>query len=192
MTIVKRMKGFGLAAVLLAIATGCGGEDTVPKPTAYLNLEYPIGTYKLHDENCPYSFAYNSLSNVKSKGNCNFVIEYPKMKATIYITYKPVTETNLDSLLRDAQKLTYEHVIKANEIGEQPYLNPDKKVYGMFYQVGGDAATNAQFYVTDSTRHFLTGSMYFYAKPNFDSLMPAASYIKDDMRNIMETLKWKK
>jgi len=65
-------------------------------------------------------------------------------------------------------------------------------VYGMFSQVGGDAATNAQFYVTDSVNHFVTGSMYFYAKPNFDSIMPAASYLKDDMRNIMETLKWRK
>jgi hypothetical protein len=48
------------------------------------------------------------------------------MKATIYLTYKPVTK-NINELLRDAQKLTYEHVIKADDILEQPYLNPDKK-----------------------------------------------------------------
>jgi gliding motility-associated lipoprotein GldD len=45
----------------------------------------------------------------------------------------------------------------------------------MFYQVDGNAATNSQFYATDSTKHFLT-AVYFYAKPNFDSIMPAASY----------------
>jgi gliding motility-associated lipoprotein GldD len=56
------------------------------------------------------------------------------MKATIYLTYKPVN--NINVLLRDAQKLTYEHVIKADDILEQPYLNPPK-VYGMFYQVDG-------------------------------------------------------
>ena len=112
------------------------------------------------------------------------------MKATIYLTYKPVTK-NIDELLRDAQKLTYEHVIKADDILEQPYLNSDRKVYGMFYQVEGNAATNAQFYATDSTKHFLTASVYFYSKPNYDSIMPAASYIKNDMQRLMETLKWK-
>jgi gliding motility-associated lipoprotein GldD len=178
-----------LLPALLLMITGCGGE-TIPKPKAYLRLDYPMGKYIPFDRNCPFTFGYNSLSEIKEKANCNFTLEYPKMKATVYITYKPVTG-NLSLLLRDAQKLTYEHVIKADEILEQPYLNREKKVYGMFYQVGGNAATNAQFYLTDSTRHFLTGSVYFYAKPNFDSVMPAASYIKDDMRNIMETLNWK-
>ena len=89
------------------------------------------------------------------------------------------------------QKLTYEHVIKADDILEQPFINDKKKVYGMFYQVGGNAATNAQFYATDSTKNFITGSVYFYAKPNFDSILPAAKYLQDDMRRIMETLEWK-
>jgi gliding motility-associated lipoprotein GldD len=61
----------------------------------------------------------------------------------------------------------------------------------MFYQVGGNAATNSQFYATDSKKHFITGSVYFYAKPNFDSIMPAASYIKNDMQRLLETLQWK-
>jgi gliding motility-associated lipoprotein GldD len=112
------------------------------------------------------------------------------MKATIYLTHKTV-DGNINNLLRDAQKLTYEHVIKADDILEQPYLNRQQKVFGMFYQVDGNAATNSQFYVTDSTKHFITGSVYFYAKPNFDSIMPAASYIKNDMQRLMETLKWK-
>jgi gliding motility-associated lipoprotein GldD len=112
------------------------------------------------------------------------------MKATIYLTYKSVNG-NIDKLLRDAQKLTYEHVIKADDILEQPFINTEKKVYGMFYRVGGNAATNSQFYLTDSTKHFLTGSVYFYAKPNYDSIMPAADYIKNDMQNLIESLKWK-
>jgi len=112
------------------------------------------------------------------------------MKATVYLTYKPV-QNNLEKLLIDAQKLTYEHAIKANDIAEQPYINPNSKVYGMFYQVGGNAATNAQFYATDSTRNFVTASMYFYSKPNFDSILPAADYIKNDMKQIIESIKWK-
>jgi gliding motility-associated lipoprotein GldD len=189
MKAIQKFMGLGIAALFGVLVTSCG-DETVPKPKAYLRLDYPEATYKLYDGSCPYNFGVNELAKVKDKGQCNLTLEYPKMRATVYLNYKPVNG-NLEVLLRDAQKLTYEHVIKADEIQEQPFMNDEKKVYGMFYQVGGNAATNAQFYVTDSTRHFLTGSVYFYAKPNFDSVLPAASYIKDDMRNIMETIKWK-
>ena len=104
---------------------------------------------------------------------------------------KGLVQNNLDKLLTDAQKLTFEHAIKANDIAEQPYVNTYSKVYGMFYQVGGNAATNAQFYATDSTKNFITASMYFYSKPNFDSILPAADYIKNDMKKIIESIKWK-
>ncbi|GIZ10419.1 gliding motility lipoprotein GldD [Flavobacterium sp. UMI-01] len=165
-------------------------DNVLPKPSSYLRLDYPEARYANFENNCPFSFEINEKATIKADKNCGFSITYPKMKATIYLTYKPINN-NINNLLRDAQKLTYEHVIKADDILEQPYINPDKKVYGMFYQVNGDAATNSQFYVTDSTRHFITGSVYFYAKPNFDSIMPAASYIKNDMQRLMETLKWK-
>ncbi len=165
------------------------GDESVPKPKGQLRLEYPNAKYKEFNNTCPFSFDVNSFATIKEK-NCSFEIQYPKMKATIYLTHKSVSN-NINDLLRDAQKLTYEHVIKADDITEQPYLNKDKNVYGMFYQVGGNAATNAQFYVTDSTKHFMTGSVYFYAKPNFDSILPAANYIKNDMRRIMESIKWK-
>jgi gliding motility-associated lipoprotein GldD len=165
-------------------------EDVFPKPSSYLRLDYPIAKYADFENECPFTFEMNSEAVIKGEKDCGFTITYPKMKATIYLTYKPVNN-NINVLLRDAQKLTYEHVIKADDILEQPYLNPSKKVYGMFYQVDGNAATNSQFYATDSTKHFVTGSVYFYAKPNFDSIMPAASYIKNDMQRLMETLKWK-
>ena len=189
MKIITKILCLGMFAGLFAAVTGCGGE-TVPKPKAYLRLEYPEAQYVMFNQNCPFSFDVNAHTIIKDKGGCNLTVQYPRMKATIYLTYKPVNN-NINLLLRDAQKLTYEHVIKADEIQEQPFVNRDGKVYGMFYKVGGNAATNAQFYVTDSTKHFLTGSMYFYAKPNFDSIMPAASYIMNDMQNIMETINWK-
>ncbi|PAM93548.1 gliding motility lipoprotein GldD, partial [Flavobacterium sp. IR1] len=64
--------------------------------------------------------------------------------------------------------------------------------YGMFYEVSGDAASQAQFYLTDSVSHFMTGSVYFRAQPNYDSILPAATYLKNDMRHLMETVNWKK
>ena len=179
-----------ITLILLTLTIVSCKDDVLPKPASFLRLDYPEANYVNFENNCPFSFEMNEGAIIQGEKNCGFSITYPKMKATIYLTYKPVNG-NIEELLKDAQKLTYEHVIKADDILEQPYLNPQKKVYGMFYQVDGNAATNSQFYVTDSTKHFITGSVYFYAKPNFDSVMPAASYIKNDMQRLMETLKWK-
>lgn len=184
-------KSFALSVLLSVFMLISCKDDVLPKPTGQLRLDYPTAKYQAFDKNCPFSFELNSKAVVKDKGNCNYELNYPEMKATIYLSYKPVSN-NINVLLRDAQKLTYEHVIKADDISEQPYVNAGNKVYGMFYQVSGNAATNAQFYATDSIRHFVDCSVYFYAKPNFDSVMPAVDYVKNDMRRLMETLKWKK
>jgi gliding motility-associated lipoprotein GldD len=184
----KQLAIFVLLIVIFSVFS-CK-DEVFPKPSSYLRLDYPEAKYVNFENQCPFAFEMNSDAVIKGDQNCGFAISYPKMKATIYLTYKPVNK-DINLLLRDAQKLTYEHVIKADDILEQPYLNPSKKVYGMFYQVDGNAATNSQFYVTDSIKHFVTGSVYFYAKPNFDSVMPAASYIRNDMQRLMETLKWK-
>lgn len=186
---LKKITVIALLFTFFFSVVGCK-NDVLPKPSSYLRLDYPEAEYITHKGHCPFEFDVNSKAIVKEDKGCGYSITYPKMKATIYLTYKPVSN-NMNKLLRDAQKLTYEHVIKADDILEQPYINPNKKVYGMFYQVDGNAATNSQFYATDSIKHFVTGSVYFYAKPNFDSIMPAASYIKNDMQRLMETLKWK-
>jgi len=178
-----------LGGVVLLLATGCK-DVVIPKPSSYLRLDYPMAKYAYFENNCPFTFEMNSDAVIKAEKDCSFTITYPKMKATIYLNYQPVNN-DINALLKDAQTLTYKHVIKADDILEQPYLNPEKKVYGMFYQVNGNAATNSQFYATDSTKHFVQGTVYFYAKPNFDSIMPAASYIKNDMQRLLETLKWK-
>jgi gliding motility-associated lipoprotein GldD len=174
---------------LIVLGASCR-EAAVPKPAAQLRLEYDEAFYQPFTSDCPFDFEINSNTVLTIKQDCNMTLNYPQMKASIFITYKKI-DGNLETLLRDAQKLTYEHVIKADDIIEQPFINPRDRVYGMLYRVGGNAATNAQFYATDSVRHFLTGSLYFYAKPNFDSILPATHYLKNDMEVIMESLRWK-
>ena len=185
----KKTITFFALLLLLVFANSCK-NDVLPKPASQLRLDYPVAKYASFSNHCPFEFEINEDAIIKEDKNCGFSIHYPKMKATIYLTYKTV-DNNLNDLLRDAQKLTYEHVIKADDILEQPYVNNDKKVYGMFYRVDGNAATNSLFYATDSIKHFVTGSVYFYAKPKFDSIMPAASYVKNDMQRLLETIKWK-
>ena len=185
----KKIGIFFITLSLIVFITSCK-NDVLPKPASQLRLDYPVAKYASFSNHCPFEFEINEDAIIKEDKNCGFTIHYPKMKATIYLTYKTVNK-DINALLRDAQKLTYEHVIKADDILEQPYVNNDKKVYGMFYRVNGNAATNSLFYATDSIKHFITGSIYFYAKPNFDSIMPAASYVKEDMKRMMETIKWK-
>lgn len=183
---------FLLFALVLFVVTSCK-EDILPKPMASLRLDYPEANYStFNDSSCPFTFEINDEGKVKKEKNCDLSIHYPKMKATIYLTFLPIQNNNIDSLLRDAQSLLYKHVIKADDIIEQPFLNKKDNVYGMFYAVNGNAATNAQFYLTDSTRYFVDCSVYFYAKPNFDSIMPAASYLRNDLQNMMESFRWKK
>lgn len=185
MKIVK----FIYATTLVLMVSSCK-NDAVPKPDAFLSLEYPTATYASYTHpNCNFKFNKNTNSTIKPEEACAFKIDYPNMKASIYMNYRPVNN-NLMLLLKDAQKLTYNHTIKADDIQESVFEHPEKKVYGMFYRVIGDAATNVQFYATDSTKNFVVGTLYFYAKPNFDSIYPATKYIEDDMKKIMETLEW--
>ena len=174
---------------LLIVLVSCQ-ERVVVKPAAQLRLEYPTAEYSLAEFNCDYAFSINSIARLQKRNNCWVNVHYPAIDATIFMTYRPVTG-NLDSLLFDAQKLTYDHTIKANKILEQPRIDPVNRVFGMFYMIDGDAATQSQFYVTDSLNHFVTGSVYFNAKPNFDSIWPAVDYLREDVRRIMESMSWK-
>lgn len=173
-------------------------DDPVPKPKAYLRLEYPTPDYYQLNSELPFTFEKNKLADstnivkVSRDGKSNGIdLVYPDLNGTIYLTYKKITKDNLKLYLIDAQNITQKHTLKADEIIEQPYLNKAHNVYGMFYEIGGNAASQSQFYVTDSIRHFITGSLYFYAKPNYDSILPAAHYLKNDIKHIMETIRWK-
>lgn len=169
-------------------------DDPQPKPKGFLALEYPKAEYRRIDIGCPYSFKKNTTAEISPSRNripCWIDLNYKSMNGAIFITYQPV-KNNLDSLLTDAQKLPLQHTIKADLIEGDVYTNEYHNTYGMFYEVDGDAASQAQFYLTDSTKHFLTGSVYFNSLPNFDSIVPAAEYLKRDIRHLMESLQWKK
>ncbi|TVZ52852.1 gliding motility lipoprotein GldD [Dokdonia sp. Hel_I_53] len=186
---MRTFKGI-LILISFYLFAACGG-DTLPKPKSQLSLSYPAPTYKRVITECTYSFDKNDLSNLYLKNNCAATIEYPSLDGSIFLTYRKV-EDNINALLSDAQKLTYEHVRKADDIIEEKYINEKQNAYGMFYDVKGNAASQSQFYITDSTNHFLTGSIYFNTKPNYDSIYPAAVYLKNDIRHLMETIEWKK
>ncbi len=184
-------KILGILALLLFGFFGCK-DEVLPKPKAMLGLEYDEPVYEKSKSLCGFSFQKNKyalLKKVMKKHKCGYIIDYPKLNASMYLTYR-VVNNDLRKLLMDAQNLTQEHVVKADEIIPKEYMDKEHKVYGMFYDVLGNAASQSQFYVTDSVRHFLLGSIYFNVKPNYDSLYPAAKYLQRDMRYLMETIRW--
>ncbi|MEP3838246.1 MAG: gliding motility lipoprotein GldD [Algibacter sp.] len=181
------------------VLSSCG-DDFVPKPKAQLRLDYPTAKYVNANLDLPFNFEKNLLvKKVVSKTlnapteSYGVNLEYPALKGTIFLTYKGINKdkNNLEAFLRDAQKFTLEHTKKADEIPAYPFEDKKRKVYGLLSEVKGNVASPAQFYVTDSVNHFLTGSLYFYAKPNYDSILPAANYLQKDIKHIMETISWK-
>lgn len=178
-----------LATVIVCVFLLWSCADApIPKPKAQIRLEYPSGTLatlKTDD----FIFQYNQLADAQTNDQQAVTLSYPNMKGSIFISYKKVDD-NLEKLITDAKRLSYEHAAKGY-ILEQPFVNSDSKVYGKLFEVQGNAASQSQFFVTDSTEHFLTGSVYFYSKPNYDSILPAAAYLQNDIRRIIESLKWK-
>jgi len=193
------MKIRNVLFLFILVSLFCCGDDPIPKPNALLRLEYPKPQYFQTITDLPFTFEKNGLAtditNKRLEGtneSYGLNIEYSKLKGTIYLTYKKIkSKEDLFTYLRDAQNFTQEHTKKADEISEQVFEDINRKVYGMFYEVGGNAASQSQFYVTDSVSHFLIGSLYFNTKPNYDSILPAADYLKKDIKHIMETVEWK-
>ena len=183
------MKNFII--LLFAVVLISCGEETLPKPKPYLKLEYPEDSYQRIDSSCPYIFEISNLAQVSFMDNCWSRIAYPQLKATVHITYRNI-DNNFDEILKEVEKLTFEHTVKADAINAIPYENFERKVFGKVYNIEGNVASNIQFSITDSTNHVLAGALYFYTRPNYDSIIPAIKYIEKDIIHLVETVEWNK
>lgn len=175
--------------LFIAIILISCGEETIPKPKAYLSLEYPEQEYHILGIQRPYTFEVADNTAIKKMPKNWLNVQYPELKASVDITYRPVNN-NLRELLIEAEKLVLEHTVKADHISWIDFTNDTHKVYGKMCEIAGNAASQVQFHATDSTKHFIKGSLFFYVKPNYDSIYPAVEYIKKDMIRMMETLQW--
>ncbi|MCA6068341.1 gliding motility lipoprotein GldD [Chryseobacterium sp. RG1] len=177
--------------IFIALVLVSCGKDSVPKPYGELRLEYPAPKYQKFESNCAYTFEYSDFAKMTdAKRPCWYYLNYPKMKAKVFITYFPIKNDFVDHL-KEAEKMVYEHTVKASSIDTKSFEYPEKKVFGNFYELKGQSASNLQFYITDSTKHFVTGYLYFNTRPKPDSLAPAVNYIKEDMKHLLDTFEWK-
>jgi gliding motility-associated lipoprotein GldD len=185
--------------VLFISVVACNSTYT-PKPKGYFKIDFPKHEYKLFDQpGYPYTFEYPVYANIlkdttffedKPENPYWINIEFPRFAGKIYISYKEIGKNDLNKLVNDAYNMTYKHSTRATEIVDSA-IRTATGVGGVFFSVGGNAATAKQFFVTDSVKHFLRGALYFDASPNEDSLGVVNNFLQDDMKHLINTFRWK-
>lgn len=180
------------------IFNSCDDDDSAysPKPRGYVRIDFPEKKYTTFETDCPFEFeipAYSKmiLNRTKNADPCWYNLEFACLKATLHLSYKPITN-NLDKYLEDSHEIANKHQIKATGVDEIPVVRDSARVYGLVFDIAGNTASSVQFYLTDSTKHFLRGSLYFNAVPNTDSLKIVVDFLKKDILHLINTTSWKK
>ena len=181
--------------LLSAFFFSCGNDVHTPKPKGYFRIDLPKKEYHPMDKNCPFTCEIPNYSSIKQNINnpdkpCWFDIVFESLNASIYISYKPI-EGNLNQYIEESRALAFKHTVKAFDIEQQKISFPENKVYGLLYSIEGNAASAYQFHLTDSSQHFVRGSLYFNNIPNQDSVQPVLDFVKDDIAHLFETFEWK-
>ncbi len=179
--------------ISLILFSGCRNKYT-PKPRGYYRIDFPQKKYQLYKGNCPYSFEY-PLYSIVNKDNspnsepCWINIDFPDYNGSIHISYIEV-KGNLNAVLEDAHTLAYKHTVKADAINEHLINKDMDRVYGILYDIEGNAASSVQFFLTDSTDHFLRGALYFKTRVEKDSLAPVIDFFRQDVIHFIDTFEW--
>lgn len=195
---------FLLGGLIILLAAGVFGyflleeEETIlPRPKGYPRFDLPPHQYHPLKENHPYSFEVSNQA-VERPDSVSWAephwiyLYYPKWEGYIQITYKPLNKDRekLRKLIEDAFKLAYGHQKKANLIEPKVITLKNGKKAGIF-ELNGEIATSFQFYLTDSTQHYLRGAVYVKTATDNDSLAPIIDFMRKDALHLMETLEFK-
>jgi gliding motility-associated lipoprotein GldD len=184
------------------VVLSCREETYIPKPRGYFNIDLPLKKYQLFEQpGYPYSFempVYGTIRkdtlffNQKAENPWWINVQFPDLGGTIYLSYKEIKGQNtLVKLLEDSYQMSHYHTKRADYINEPEFHTPNG-VHGLYYDVGGNAASAFQFYATDSVKHFIRGALYFDTTPNADSLKPVNVFLRADIVHLVESLKWTK
>jgi gliding motility-associated lipoprotein GldD len=192
-------KFFLLGLITASLLTSCEDNDNIgiPKPRGYFRINFPEKKYVQYDADCPFSFEIPDYAKMyhsaaPNASPCWRDLYFGQFHATLYISYNEINnDTILGKLINESWELTQAHSQVAGGLRDSSILRPKDNVFGSVQMLSGNAATQVQFYLTDSTKHFIRASLYFYSPPNKDSIAPVLDYIRKDIFHIVETLKWK-
>jgi gliding motility-associated lipoprotein GldD len=196
--LIKRLAKAGALLFLLAVFSVSCTKDYQPKPKGYNRLVLPKQEYQLSPDSLPYKFEYSKHARVLRDSSWmseRYWVEiyYPELKANVHITYKKLDSKDqfLKELLNDAYNLTSKQQIKASAIDEIIVVTPSGKT-AVIAEIAGEVPSQFQFTMTDSSKNFLRGALYFNMRVQNDSLAPAIDFMKQETLHFINTLEWKK
>ena len=199
-SVFRTFRTFALS-VLFASLVSCNSEyHPESKKKGYFRIEFPEKKYRLFEQpGYPYSFEYPVYASV-SRDSTFFEdqaedwwinIDFPQFKGRTFISYKQIGKNNFEKLVNDAYTLRSKQHINISTGIDDSLMRTPNGVEGVYFNLGGNTATANQFFLTDSTKHFLRGALYFDAAPNADSLGIVNDFLKRDLLHLINTLKWK-
>ncbi len=212
--------GFAYTIFILIAATivACN-SPYVSKKQGYFNIPLPDHKYQeFQRPGFPYSFAYPTYGTIvqdstyfdNTPENSYWInIDFPQFDARLFLSYKEIGARSIykvktsggnyrdsfglnsfERMVNDAFTLTSKNEVVASYIKDSSFTTASG-ISGVFFKVGGNAATSQQFFLSDTTRHFLRGALYFSATPNADSLRPVQEFLHKDLLHFVETFRWK-
>ena len=193
---MKTIHNIIIQLLLLIFLFSACNETYTPKPRGYFRIDLPEHEYVAFDTTFPYAFEYPVYARISPDPFTPeepywLNIDFPEYKGRIHISYK-VIDGNLVEYLEDSRQFVMKHIPKASAINDSLILDRDRKLYGLVYYIDGmGAASPCQFFVTDSTRNFVRGALYFDVVPNNDSLAPVIDFLKKDIDHLLSTFTWK-
>ena len=188
------------------------------KKTGYYKIDFPERKYTVFQkEGFPYTFEYPVYAQVVKDStyfdqdlqNPYWInLDFPQLGGRIFLSYKAVggkstykvkqadgsykdsLGTNVfDLMVNDAFKLTSKNESVASSIKDSLF-HTQNGITGVFFRVGGNAATAKQFFMSDTTKNFFRGALYFDVTPNADSLRPVVDFLQKDIDYLINTFKW--
>ncbi len=195
-----------LIPAILFFAACNGNHDYSPKPRGYFRIYYPKKEYQQFNSSYPFAFIYpkyaviekDTLPVLQKKDkrliNMKYLLnmQFPQFNGTLHLSYESITSRKVfDELTEDARTFAFKHTVKATNINQGVIHYPDRKLYGIYYTIDGNAASSIQFYVTDSVKNYMRGALYFNTTPRLDSIQPVLNFVKQDVDTLIKTFKWK-
>ena len=190
-----------LALLVCSLFWACSDTGPqLPKPRIYPRVDYPEKSYKLQVfDDCPFemnipkyfSVLQDTFQDTGIKNKCWYDLYCSDLNAYLHLSYVNIdNRKHFDKLMLDAFELADKHNIKANYRDEIKISAPDKNLHGILFEIDGPVATPIQFFVTDSTRHFMRGSLYFKSQVNRDSIAPIYNFLRKDVVELLDSYNW--
>ena len=207
----------GLGVILLLLLS-CNSTYT-SKKKGYFKIDLPPHSYTAFATHYyPFSFEYpayarivkdSSYFDVNSENPYWINVDFPTLHAKIFLSYKIIGGTSVykikqadgsyrdsaglnvfDKMVNDAYNLTNKNEAMATSIRDSVFTTVNG-ITGIYFKVGGNAATAKQFFMSDTVRNFIRGALYFDTTPNADSLKPVHDFLEVDINHLINTFRWK-